>query len=170
MKSFSTKANWYANEATVNLKILERTVPTVNGESPFLSFDGATMAAYRYPSKASEVVFCRRDPVPAACNGGHGFDMERSQIPISALEVKPSSLGKNAGRGVFAKQDIPRLSYVGLERLVHTVYIEPSTYDIIYSWMEEDHWTYSGYWGEILDTYTHGYGHLFSHRVSLFVF
>ena len=128
-------------------------------------FDGATMMSYRYPSKNSEAVFCRREPVPDGCEDGHGFDLDRVNIPIDALEVKNTSaaLGENIGRGVFATMDIPRLAYVGLEKLVQTVYIEPSAYALIRSW---DHHDYR-YGAEILARYATAYGHSFSRQVSL---
>ena len=124
-------------------------------------FDGATMMSYRYPSKNSEAVFCRRQPMPNGCEDGHGFDLDRINIPIDALEVKKSTLGENVGRGVFATMDIPRLAYVGLEKLVQTVYIEPSAYAVIRSW------DYHDYGWEILERYATSYGHSFSRQVSI---
>ena len=140
-------------------------MPTLSGEPPFLYFDGATMESYRHPSKNSEVVFCRRQPMPDGCDeAGHGFDLDRINIPMDALEVKMSTLGDNVGRGVFATMDIPRLSYVGLEKLVNIVYIDPSAYAVIRSW---DNHTSNYYRGEILERYATAYGHSFSHQVSL---
>jgi hypothetical protein len=40
----------------------------VSGESSLLHFDGAVMQGYSYPSKASEVVFCRGNPDSKYCN------------------------------------------------------------------------------------------------------
>jgi hypothetical protein len=168
-KNYETNANWFTNEAAVNLRVQRRSMQTVDGKSPFLYFDGATMMSYKYPSKQSEVVFCRREPTPEGCTGvGHGFDLDRINIPISALEVKQSSLGEQAGRGVFAKIDIPALSYVGLEKLVHIFHMDPSTYALARSWCRADgkcHWTY-GVEGETMEMYIHGYGHSFSDHVS----
>lgn len=103
-------------------------MPTVDGESPFLYFDGATMTSFRYPTKNVETVYCRRDPLPESCKGGHGYDVERQNIPATSLEVKPSS--SHDGLGVFAKSDIPEHSYTGLEKLVHSLYVAPATYNL----------------------------------------
>jgi hypothetical protein len=141
-----------------------RSVPTLSGEPPFVYFDGATMVSYQYPTKNSEVVFCRRQPMPDGCEVGHGFDLDRVNIPIDALEVKKSTLGENVGRGVFATMDIPKLSYVGLEKLVQIVYIDPSAYALIRSW---DNHMSNDYKGETLKRYATAYGHSFSNQVSL---
>lgn len=166
-KSFDSRADWFVDPSLVDLKIRKRLIPTISGESSLRYFDGATMLSYMYPSKTSETVFCRRSSKPAICEAGHGFDPERRNLPLSILEVKQSSLGEYAGRGVFAKEDIPHLSYVGLDKSIHIVYMNPSTYDIIVGM--EKHWTSEDFFGEVLEIYTHGYGHSFSHHVSFFV-
>ena len=164
--------DWFTNEAAVNLRVQRRSMQTVDGKSPFLYFDGTTMMSYKYPSKQSEVVFCRREPTPEGCTGGRGFDLDRINIPISALGVNQSSLGEHAGRGVFAKVDIPALSYVGLEENVHIYHMDPSTYALANSWCphattdKKCHWTYERVWGETIESYMHGYGHSFSYHVS----
>jgi hypothetical protein len=166
-KSFDSRADWFVDPSLVDLKIRKRLIPTLSGESSLRYFDGATMLSYMYPSKTSETVFCRRSSKPAICEAGHGFDPERRNLPLSILEVKQSSLGEYAGRGVFAKEDIPHLSYVGLDKSIHIVYMNPSTYDIIVGM--EKHWTFEDFFGEVLEIYTHGYGHSFSHHVSYFI-
>jgi hypothetical protein len=162
--------NWFTNEAAVSLRVQRRSLQTVDGKSPFLYFDGATMMSYQYPSKQSEVVFCRREPTPEGCTGGRGYDLDRINIPISALEVKQSSLGEHAGRGVFAKIDIPASSYVGLEESVHnTIYMDPSNYALASSWCRTDdkcHWSSSVGTGGNIEMFMHGYGHSFSYHVS----
>jgi hypothetical protein len=165
-KNFDTKVDWYANEAAVAAKIQRRSVPTLAGESPFVYFDGATMMSYHYPSKNSEAVFCRRQPTPEGCEAGHGFDLDRANIPITALEVKQSTLGERGGLGVFATMDIPGLSYVGLEKIVHIVHMDPSAYAVIRSW---DKHLSSDYMGGALERYATAYGSSFSHHVSLCV-
>jgi hypothetical protein len=106
MKSLSSFCMWHYNQAQLALEIQSRTMEMVGGlESPFRYFDSATMVEYQYPSRAIEDVFCRSVPLPPMCEKGHGFDMEHPNAHISTLEVKMSSL-PNAGRGVFAKQDI----------------------------------------------------------------
>ena len=78
-KSLVSRHNWDDNEAMVNLKMKNRAVDTVNGESPFAYFDGADMQR-RLTSAASEVVFCRQHPTPPACETGHGFDPMKPNI------------------------------------------------------------------------------------------
>lgn len=119
-KSFDTMGRWLSDSAMVNYNIRKRTIPTKYGESPLLYFDGATMTSYAFPSKASEVVFCRRHGELQNCKMGHGFDQEKESLPISVMEVRTV----NDRRGVFAARDIPQSSYVGLEDAVQGVYVK----------------------------------------------
>ena len=169
-KDFDYKVDWYAHSAIIDLKIQQRGMMTTTGGSPFIHFDGATMKSYRYPSKGSEVAFCRFNPTVTDCANGHGFDPERHDVTLSALEVKPSSIGEKAGRGVFAKRDIPKNSYIGLGTLIPTIYINPYAFDITTEWNKIP-WVYSNYHGKDLETYTNVFGHFFSNQVSqLFTF
>jgi hypothetical protein len=165
-KDYSSKADWFASSAEIDLKIMKRGMRTKNGESPLLFFDGATMASYRYPSKGSEVSFCRHAPNETDCVNGQGFDPEMINLPLSSLEVKQSSLGKKAGRGVFAKTNIPHKSYVGLDKLVPHIHMGTSTVNLIAAWGTKTPWVYEYYGGEELQIYTQGYGHYFSPHVS----
>lgn len=102
-----------------------------------LYFDGATMASFAFPAKSSEVVFCRRYADLPNCKSGHGFDQDREDIPLSALELKPSNTVVDGGRGVFATQDIPNMSYIGLEDSVHSVYVKSITSELLRKLIEK---------------------------------
>lgn len=91
----------------IDLKMHQRGMLKKSRGSPFHHFDGVTMQSYRYPSKGSEVAFCRPHPDVEDCKNGHGFELERHDIPLTSLEVKISSLGENVGLGVFAKKTDP---------------------------------------------------------------
>ena len=152
-KDPSYKANWYANEAEIDLKVRERSMPTVSGESPFRYFDGATMMVYQYPSRISEEVFCRTQPTPALCEEGHGFDPERQNAPISAFEVKPSKI-PNAGRGVFFKEAFPKGTYIAVDEGVNDMMLLPFALSIIESMLGtemKDRW-------KVFQYYIYGYG------------
>ncbi|KAL3918172.1 MAG: hypothetical protein SGILL_004365, partial [Bacillariaceae sp.] len=165
-KEYSSKSDWFASSAEIDLKMVKRGMRTKTGKSPFLFFDGPAMETYRYPSKGSEATFCRHAPNTTDCIHGQGFDPERLNLPLSTLFVNQSSLGKNAGRGVFATSDIPQHSYVGLDKLVPHIHMGTSTLDLITSWWRNMPLVYEYYWGDDLFTYTHGYGHYYSPHVS----
>jgi hypothetical protein len=59
------------------MHISQRILPTPTGESSLIHFDGAVMQSYSYPSKASEVVYCRAYPKSASCIKGRGLEMEQ---------------------------------------------------------------------------------------------
>jgi hypothetical protein len=164
-KSFQTRALWFRNEAELNVDIRRQATPTVDGSSPFLYFDSATMQSYLYPSRGSEAAFCRRDPSPEQCEGGHGFDLKRPNLPTaSSLEVKPSSAGEHAGVGLFAKIDIPVHSYIGLDELVRNVYISPWSYQLTDEMLE--HWAHENYNGNVILPLCEHFGTHLSHHVS----
>lgn len=116
---------WYADEASVNLEIRRRILPTVTGQSPLRFFDGATMKALSYPTRVHEELFCRKDSVPTFCDYGHGFDPARDNVPLSALEVKSDSGGTT--HGLFTKQEISAGSYVALEERTNDILVPPQT-------------------------------------------
>ena len=161
-KNPDTKADWFANPSLVNLKIRARSIPTVDGKSPFKFFDGATMQSYYYPNKQIEKVYCLDGPDSKHCRTGHGFDIEREHLPLSStLEVKESGAGENAGKGVFSKVDIPKDSYVGLQEHVSAaVFGDPQTYE---TFMKTSQLNGGKLQGSALGSYVHKYGELVSH-------
>lgn len=160
-KNSHTKADWLANPSLVDLKIRKRSLVTVDGGSPFNFFDGATMQSFYYPTKPIEIVYCRDNPNSKNCKEGHGFDTNRQNVPISSLEVKQSSIGGKAGRGVFAKVDIPRESYVGLEKLIPSVEGDAQAYDLFLKTYEV---TKGDWWASAMNTYIHGCGAIDSYN------
>ena len=165
-KDFDYKVDWYADSAIIDLKMQQRGMITTSGGSPFLHFDGATMKSYRYPSKGSEVAFCRYNPNVTDCSNGHGFDPEREEVALSSLELKPSSLGENAGRGVFAKSDIAKNSYIGLGDLIPVLNINPYAFEILNDLKTTIPWVHSDYYGEEIESYISDFGDFFSSQVS----
>jgi hypothetical protein len=85
---------------------------------------------------------------------------------MTTLKVSQSSLGESVGRGVFASIDIPKSSYVGLDKLIPIIHITSQTFDLMARWNERIPWVYDNYWGEEIDYYVFGYGHVFSYNVS----
>lgn len=102
----------------------------MDGSSPFLYFDSSTMQSYLYPSRGSEVVFCRRNPTPDECENDHGFDPETPNL------LKTSSLKS------YTTEESDNLTsfYVGLDELVHYLYVSPWSYELIDAMLE--HSTY----------------------------
>lgn len=71
-----------------NVEIHQRILATKNGESALQYFDGATMLSYRFPSKASERVFCLRDSKSDMCGEKQGESHKDRQLEISKLEAR----------------------------------------------------------------------------------
>lgn len=66
-KSSNCRANWYANEADIELAIHRRIIRTNSGKPPLKYFDGSTMSNYQIPHKSFESTHCRRTPMPIDC-------------------------------------------------------------------------------------------------------
>eukprot|EP00529_Nitzschia_sp_RCC80_P004790 CAMPEP_0113451936 /NCGR_PEP_ID=MMETSP0014_2-20120614/6591_1 /TAXON_ID=2857 /ORGANISM="Nitzschia sp." /LENGTH=944 /DNA_ID=CAMNT_0000343299 /DNA_START=332 /DNA_END=3166 /DNA_ORIENTATION=- /assembly_acc=CAM_ASM_000159 len=113
---------WFANEAVVNLKIRQRILPTVDGQSSLRHFDGATMKTYRYPSKASTEVFCRDPLTPESCLEGSGFNPEISNIPVHLLQGRAES--------IHSSVDSPQSSFLGLETAVQAIHLDSKANEI----------------------------------------
>ncbi|KAG7357527.1 spermine/spermidine synthase domain containing protein [Nitzschia inconspicua] len=126
-----SRTNWFSPISHMDLVISQRIWPTKSGDSSLVHFDAATMQGYSHPNRASEVVFCRTHPDSTFCPEGHGFDPERPNVPATAFDVRASTLGENAGRGVFANEEISQFSYLTLDDAVHPVYFNPLCFDLV---------------------------------------
>ena len=132
----------------------------------FTYFDSATVLSLRYPSRLSERSYCRRKNGTQGCEigQGHQYDPNTPMIPTSSLEVRHSDAAENAGRGVYTLVDIPRDSYLGLDRMVHFVYVPTTAYSLIVS-----HSDYNIFWYglERVWSYVHEYGICIQFRVRV---
>lgn len=160
VKSDKTLENWYRNEAEIALEIQRRSIKSKSGVPVFKYFDGATMQFFQMPSKRFETVYCRQEPTPADCLDLRGYNPAFPNADISSFEVKTSGEGEQAGRGMFAKRDIPKNSYVTIETASQNVYFPPSTFSLLTK-MEP-------LLDELkpLEVYMHGYGYQSYYHVS----
>lgn len=154
MKDSDTRANWFINEAEMELEIYRRTVKTKNGKSPIVFFDGASMMHYQFPSRIVETTWCLGHE--EECADGHGFDPEVSNIPVSSLEVR-ASVAAPGGRGVFTTTFIPKGSLIGMEECVHSIFAPSHTVEV----MEQSTYGFrdkSEFWDVVDSLYFDGYG------------
>jgi hypothetical protein len=124
-KDEDVDARWYMSDAAVEIDIRERTVRTVSGTSPLKYFDSSVKKGYHYPHKHSETVFCRTIPTPESCNVK---DERRSDIPLSAFEVRMSGAADGSGRGVYTTVDIKKGSSIA--RKDSTTYVHAPSYSM----------------------------------------
>ena len=160
-KDRTSLANWYSNEAEVDLRIRRRSMKVKNSSTPpFRYFDGATMMGYQYPTRINEEVVCRFMPRPAFCEQQHGFDPFKENTPASAFDAKQSLIPNNGGQGLFTKQAISEGNYVAIEEKVNAILSPPFTTKIIRSVQSYVH---SDSLKSSLNTYLseYGYGHDF---------
>jgi hypothetical protein len=113
-----------------------------------------------------ETVFCRRKPIPAEClEGEYLYSSNYPNAPLSSFEVKKSSVGDNAGRGVFAKLGLAKDMYLSAETSSHPVLFMPSTVALIEALVDES----IGGELDVLHYYMHGYGFISRSFVSFAV-
>lgn len=146
LKSHESRAEWYSNAAEIDIRLHQRIGRTDSLEF----FDSPTMLKYQVPSKAVETAYCHENG--DKCVGG--FDPELINVPVSDLTVGKSTMGEFSGRGLFAKQDIPRGRTIGNEKSWLSYFIFPSTHRImfeLYNWADENS-DEGKYVGEVLDS------------------
>ena len=126
-KSDKCRFNWYMNEAEIDAQIHYRMMRTKSGSSPLRYFDGATMKSYQNPPKAWETLYCRREPFPEHCKDYRGYDKSIENYSVDNFEVRMSSIGDGAGRGVFSKVDMPQGSLIAAEETHKKVHFTHTT-------------------------------------------
>ena len=140
LKNYESRSNWYRNAAEIQIELNERIVQTKLGAPSLLHFDAATMISYQIPSKSFESIYCRQDDEPEECEDYYGFWPDTNNIPISHVQVKKSGVSEQAGRGIFAVNDIPKDSMIDLDQGTKAFHMAPSTWDVfdtMYDWVEE---------------------------------
>lgn len=133
LKSYESRAEWYSNEAEMNIRLHQR---ILRSESSLKVFDAPTMMKYQIPPKPVETAFCRESVEECV----YSFDPDLVNVPYSDLAVAQSTMGENSGRGIFAKEDIPKGATIGVEKSWRSYFIYPSSHRIImelYEWADE---------------------------------
>jgi hypothetical protein len=167
MKNSESRASWFLSEAEMNIRIAQRAMPTRSGDVPFLFFDGATMAQYQFAPRVVEDVWCRDKP--DECATGHGYDPEVAvNLPRSSFEVRSSRVAMG-GRGVFAKEFVPKGAVIGLDECVHGMFLPSATFALLRRAAEEIDESVTEFFDVLRWGYIDGYGWLDSAYVSLSV-
>lgn len=145
-KDVAIQPEWFATSAMVDLKIRKRGKCTVEGRPPFFYFDGTTMESYKYPSKGSEVSFCRQHADFVSCHCKHGLQKETSD-PVTVLHLEedyqvhvPQSRFSISGASKCSSSD-------GIEALLASFLISPHTVALATRLKERLPWVYDFYWG-----------------------
>jgi hypothetical protein len=110
------------NEAMINLNIRQRTIPTLDGSSPLLYFDGATMNKYKYPSKPMEVIFCRNPNMTESCGICHEFELKSNDASLGET-LNEESDSVNA---ICSQTDLST-SYNWIESMIRSIRMDSCT-------------------------------------------
>ncbi len=166
-KSHTCRRNWYSNQASVDARIHYNLRRTKSGVSSLIYFDGATMSGYQMPSKKWETMFCKHYPNTKSCKFANGFDKKTKNIPITDFEVKMSAVGKNSGRGVYVKNDVPKGSFISLETAIMKVHFNHDATKTIEIYAEEIDTKYNL---DRVTNYMYGYGFQADYKVNSLIF
>jgi len=126
-------------------------------------FDGVTMERYRTTHRAYQNRFCSasRTLLSDLCGFVAGIDPRRRDFPPEAFEVRHSTLGEGAGRGLFARVHIPAGSLIMEREAVNSVHFTEAALAVI----EKIMWIHLGDIKEVdeivdmLYSYYDGYGY-----------
>lgn len=142
-KSRLYQSNILASEAEIQLSIRNNinkfNQDNVDNDNDILHFfDGSTMQEYKFPSRITEnqwLIERYQYQYNSTFLYEHGYDPNVFYAPNHYFEVNESTVAKG-GRGVFAKELIPKDSTVGFSDCVNTIYLSPKTYKLLYHFME----------------------------------
>jgi len=118
----SCRSRWWAESDTIDYQVYDRILQTHSKDRPLVHYDGSTHFTYRFPPKAWETVYCRREPMPEECHymaldpKVQVFDYKidetnaEQEAPDSAFHAE--WLEKSDSYKVTANVDIPQGSYI----------------------------------------------------------
>lgn len=153
-KDLETRKGWSVSQAEIDLKLQQRAIEMRDGtQTPFRYFDGATMMAYQFPTRPDEACSCRTIPAPPFCFVGNGFDPKCIHASSNAFEVKKSE--NAAVPRIFARESIPKGSYLAIDDIVGDLIIPATTLRLI---QEFHNSTFACMW-ESLNSYMLEHGH-----------
>lgn len=114
-KSTKCRQEWYAPTDVTDYSIYNRVKKSKSGERTLVHYDGSTQHSFKFPPKAWETVYCRREPTPVECAFIHIpikallFDVDHEDASKSSFTLELKDDGKSA---VFANVDMPKGSYI----------------------------------------------------------
>mmetsp|Transcript_4703 Transcript_4703/g.6526 ORF Transcript_4703/g.6526 Transcript_4703/m.6526 type:complete len:752 (-) Transcript_4703:59-2314(-) len=130
-KSYNCRSRWYAESDAVDYQIYERIALTKDDKRALVQFDGSTQHQYKYPPKAWETVYCRREPTPFECAFIHlDPDRELFDFVVDPEEGESSFtvVGEyETGLKVEALVDVPEGSYIMPSHLASSFLISDKT-------------------------------------------
>ena len=128
-KSNACKEQWYAASDVIDYQIYERIAKTKSGQKAMVHYDGSTQHSFRFPPKAWETVYCRREPTPKEC-AYIGVPMDRQIFEYCPDEsISHFTVNSNdSGTQVFANIDIPKGSFIMPSHLASSFMITDRSY------------------------------------------
>ena len=94
------------------------------------------MVSYQVPHRVFQEVYCRQEINSWACGAYSGFDPKVINLPMDSVQVRKSSVGENAGRGLFTLENIPHGSTIGIDDNVKSFHVVSSTLQVIFTTLD----------------------------------
>jgi len=133
-KSVDCRSRWYAESIVVDDEIYERIQSSKSGNPALIHYDGATHRTFQITPRAWETVYCRKEPEPFEC-AYRGLDVNKELFEMGndeeegSFDVKTDIVNGKEAKSVYAKEDIPKGSYIMPSDVAASVAL---TDDIIY--------------------------------------
>mmetsp|Transcript_6974 Transcript_6974/g.14557 ORF Transcript_6974/g.14557 Transcript_6974/m.14557 type:complete len:939 (+) Transcript_6974:74-2890(+) len=131
-KDFSSRASWYRSSAEFDLDVCRRLLPTKSGSPALRNYDGAQHHVYQSPSKVFESNFCLSQENHNKCTDSIGFPPNVVDMPAPSVEVKKIISAEGSKEvGLFARNDLPKNSFISLNHQVAGFIALPSTWSVL---------------------------------------
>ena len=130
-KSVDCRSRWFYETDVIDYEIYDRIVETKSDDRALVHFDGATQYSYRFPPKAWETVYCRREPMPFECSyialavnaELHEYVIDNEEAGSFKIEYAETT----EEPFITAIRDIPKGSYIMPSHLASSLFLEEET-------------------------------------------
>jgi len=128
IKSSSCKYGWFRNPAEYDVLIHKHRILGKQYGKSLNRVDGVSIARYQYSPKLWENHFCLKSSNPPyECGTVRNMNPKIKDFSPDMFELKTSTLGKAAGRGLFAKVAIPEGSLIMQQEASNSVHFPGTT-------------------------------------------
>jgi len=123
--SNSCRNRWYARNDYVDYEVADRIVSSTDKTPILVHFDGGTQHMYKFPSRAWEDLYCRRNPQPVECQF-RSLNLDKEIISWEkGFEMRTD---QNGNSGIYATKNIEEGSYLMAEEACGSLFLSRDTF------------------------------------------
>lgn len=169
-KSRASNARWFLNSAEIDVSLHKRFMRTHSQKPSVSYYDAPVMRTIQVPPRAFETVYCRNEDAPLECQSLSTYPTF-SNAGVNSFEVRQSTIGEGAGRGVFSIVDIPQDTLMALEMAQLNVRLYPNTKGIVETYADAfgEEFEHIGPYAVYSYMYAYGFSVYFFEGEAIFV-